>query len=647
MYYNINYNVNYEICAIIFLLLLIIFVAGKRQLEDFQSQMFKVYLMGTFINVCLDVITCYTVTYHEVVPVWLNYILNAVFLALQFLIPTLFMMYVYFKVQKVQSSQGKLLKFMLFPAVLGVFLVLTNIWTDYIFYFDSAGYHHGKLHTYLYINAIFYSVGTIIYTILCKNILRWNQCMLICIIDIVGVIPTLIQFIIPDYMLSGVGTALSVYLIYLTSENLIVYIDSLTGALNREAFTYHIGEIQRRRMSEQIFILALDNFKIINEVYGLEGGNYLMKLLVTALQREYSDSKVFRFGGDIFAVTIEEKTEGIKELDRIRRIIQRPWKIYDADVELSACICLIHSIHHDEEDLIQAIEYAVMQAKNIGKGQFFEVNEQAVGDMVRKAAIEQAMVASIESGHFEVHYQPILDTHTGRFHSLEALARLNVPEYGYVSPEEFIRIAEQNGTIIQIGILVLDEVCRFIKQYNLKDKGIEFVEVNLSVVQCMQDKIYMEIQEVIERYHIPPAMINLEITESAAAYSEERLIRNMARLSLTDITFSLDDYGSGYSNVNYLVDLPFSIVKLDKYIVWAAMKKVTSRKVLENTIAMFKDINLKVVAEGIEDLEMADMVTTMGADYLQGYYFSKPVAKDKLIDCLEEGYLEALYAKKT
>lgn len=640
------YNVDYEICAIVFLLILIILSSAKKRLEDFQSKMFRLYLAGTFTNVCLDVITCYTIAYYKIVPVWLNYLLNAVFLMIQFLIPTIFMMYVQLKVEKFKRTQRRFLRLVYFPAALGVLLVITNIWTDYIFYFDETGYHHGRLHIYLYINAVLYAVGTIVYTILSRKVLKREQCLLVCAMIATALLPTLIQFFIPNYMLSGVGTALSVYMMYLTNENLIVYIDSTTGALNREAFAFHINESQRKGMPEQIFILALDNFKIINEIYGMEGGNQIMQMLVFALQNEYSDSQVFRFGGDTFAVTIEERTEGVKELDRIRRILRKPWRIHETEIELSACICLTHSIHHNQEDLIQAIEYAITQAKSVGKGQFFEVDEKAVEDMVRKTAIEQAMMAAIEAGQFEVHYQPIFDTHSRRFHSLEALARLNVPGYGYVSPEEFIRIAEQNGTIIQIGMLVLDEVCRFIKQYNLKDRGIEFVEVNLSVVQCMQEKIYQDIKEVLERYSISPDMINLEITESAAAYSEERLIRNMARLSLIDITFSLDDYGSGYSNVNYLVDLPFSIVKLDKYIVWAAVKKVTSRKVLENTISMFKDINLKVVAEGIEDLEMADMVTAMGADYLQGYYFSKPVSKEKLIECLEEGYVESLHTKE-
>lgn len=640
------YNVDYEICSIIFLVMLLVLAATRKGLEDFQSKTFRIYLTTCFINICLDVITCYTVTYYEVVPLWLNYLLNTVFLVAQCVIPPMFTAYLLYKVQQTQRKRGSWSWLIWMPAFAGMIFVLSSVWTGAVFYFDQSGYHHGILHSYLYVNAALYSIGTIIYAVQCRKILKRKQTVIICVMIVVSILPTLIQFLFQNYMLSGVGTALSVFIMYLTSENMDNYVDATTGALNREAFSFHIREVDKRRVPEQIFVVALDNFKIVNELYGVEGGDELLHMLVKGLQKEYADSRVFRFGGDIFVITLEEKTEGIKELNRIRQVVKKPYRLHDAEVELSACICLIHTIHHDVEELIQAIEYAVGQVKVIGKGQFFELNEDAVGEVARQKAIEQTMMAAVEAGQFEVHYQPIYDTKNKCFHSVEALARLNVPGYGYVSPEEFIRIAEQNGTIIQIGILVLEEVCRFIKQYDLKNRGIDFVEVNLSVVQCMQEKIYKDIREVLERYDVPFEMINLEITESAAAYSEEQLIRNMARLSLMDITFSLDDYGSGYSNINYLVDLPFSIVKIDKYVVWAAMKKVTSRMVLENTIAMFKDINLKVVTEGIEDSETAEIITAMGADYLQGYYFSKPVPKEKLIECLEEGYIENLQQKK-
>lgn len=637
-----QYVIHYEICSTVFVLLLFIMSAFKKGVDDYRSKVFRIYWLMTLICICLDVTICYTVAYYETVPLWLNYLLISFYWIIQLLLPTLFMVYMRLNLLDVRRMGLVAWKWIFYPPLLGIILVLTNVWTKILFYFDETGYQHGREYWYLYGNALFCAIGTIGYVFYARKYIKSKQStMMICTV-LVSILPSLAQYFLPNYRLSSVGAALAMFMIYVSSENMTEYVDQTTGALNRNAMVFHMLESRDKRMPEQVFIIALDNFKMVNEMYGMDGGNHIMQMIVDGLQEVYSESAVYRFGGDNFVVVIEERTEGAKELDRIRKVLGRKWIIDDEVVEITACVGLVHSIHHDEEELFRAMEYAISKAKQMGKGQFFEVDEAAVKDMSRKVAIEHALVAAIESGHFEVHYQPIYDSHSGMFHSMEALARLRVEGYGYVSPEEFIRIAEQNGTIVQIGLLVLEEVCQFIKQYNLDQKGIDFVEVNLSTVQCMQDTIYQDIMEVLARYNIPPAMVNLEITESAAAYSDDLLIKNMARISLTDITFSLDDYGSGYSNVNYLVDLPFSIVKIDKYIIWAAMKKVTSRKVLENMIAMFKAIDLKVVAEGIEDMEMAEMVMNMGADYLQGYHFSKPVPKELVIERLDKKYLEKI-----
>lgn len=637
------YNVDYEICSVIFLLVLAIVYLTKKNNIGLHIRLFQIYWISCFFNTCLDIITCYTIENFQAVPLWINYLLNSIFLAIQFILPVLSASCIYYMVGKSQELNKSVLLLASLPALIGVFMALFSTWTKIIFYFDANGYQHGPLYFYLYINAGLYFIAAIGCTLFSK-ILHLRQRFLACSIIIVAIIPTFIQFFLPNYMLSGLGTALSVFIMFLTSESIIIYADSLTGTLNRDAFLAYIHAFRNKNTPVQIYAIALDNFKIINEMYGIEGGNQLMRMLADELKSEYTTSQIFRFEGDVFTIVLEEKSESIKELTRINHILNRTWYLEDNEVHLSACIGLVHSIDHADSDsnLLEAIEYAISKAKEQGKGRFFEVNEEATQAMARRIAIEQAMMANIEANTFEVHYQPIFDTAANRFHSLEALARLHVEGYGYVSPEEFILIAENNGTILKIGMLVLEEVCRFIRDYNLKEKGIDFVEVNLSVVQCVQDHIAQDITQMIEKYGISPTMINLEITESAAANSQKMLIRNMARMALSDLTFSLDDYGSGYSNVSYLVDLPFSIVKLDKHIVWAAFKKVTSRKILENTAAMFKDINLKIVAEGIEDANMARTLTQMGIDYLQGYYFSRPIPKEKLIEVLEGPYLEEL-----
>lgn len=631
------YNVYYEICTILFLIVLMLSFSLKKQMYDEQSKVFWNFLLIVFGYLVSDVLLSFTIRYHQMPMHVINMIIGTMVIFLQNVVLAVFVTYIGI-LGRQKTKKGKTIKWLIAaPVFLTIALLAANPFTKSVFYINSGGYQRGPLHVLVYIIAAAYLLGTMVYIIRIHKELSQKQFLLFCLIIGIAVFMAVLQYIYPDDSLIGMGIGIDLFIMYLTIENPTIYGDTLTSALNRQAFTLRTSQMREKGKPFYIFAIALDNFKIINEVFGMEGGNQIMQMLVEKLHRSYS--QVFRYHGDIFALILEEQYESTKELDRIRKILRSRWSINGVDVELSACICRIPPKFYMKSDseLVKAVDYAISEAKTRGKNQYFELDEDAAEDMTRRAAIEQAMMSAIEEQQFEVHYQPIYDTRHQCFHSLEALARLNVPEYGYVSPEEFIRIAEQNGMIMQIGMLVLEEVCRLIAKHDLREKGIEFVEVNLSVVQCMQENCYDDILKLLEKYDIPPEMINLEITESAAVYSEEKLVHNMARLSLTDITFSLDDYGSGYSNINYLVDLPFSIVKIDKYFVWAAFKKLKMRKILENTIAMFNNINLNIVAEGIEDEEMVKVLTEMGARYLQGYNFAKPLPKDKLLQLLQGG----------
>lgn len=639
------YNIDFEIASLVFLLVLSIIYLSRKNDFGTHTRIIHYYWISTILSICLNILTCYTIAEYESFPLGINYFLNAAYLSSQCILPVFFGAYVYSLVETTTHLKKQTLILFSIPSFIANLLTISSVRTGAVFYFDATGYHHGPLFLCLYINIAFYVISALGVALYPKNNLHKKQRIMIFALVLLAILPIMVQFFLPTCLLTGLGTTLTVFIMVLTNDSMITFKDATTGALNREAFLMCIHNYTEDRIPVQIYAIALDNFKIVNEMYGMEGGNLLMQMLATELQNEYDESQVFRFSGDIFTIVLEEKSESIKELARINRILNSTWHLNDSDVHLTACIGLTHSIDYKDSGLLEAIEYSVTCAKELGKGRFFEVNEAAAKAMERRSAIEQAIMENIAANTFEVHYQPIFDTQAMRFHSMEALARLHVDGFGYVSPEEFIKIAENNGTILKIGLLVLEEVCRFIKEYNLKERGIDYVEVNLSVVQCTQEGIVQDILSVIEKYQIPPSMINLEITESATASSQKVLIRNMARMALSDLTFSLDDYGSGYSNVNYLVDLPFSIVKLDKYIVWAAFEKITSRKILENTVTMFKYINLKIVAEGVEDINMAKTLTRMGIDYLQGYYFSRPVPKEKVIQLLDSNYLDTILEK--
>ncbi len=634
-----QYNIDFEICALVFLVILYINFRLVRHVSSAQSRAYHVLLLATIVDIVSDIIGSIMINHYKDVSIFASTSIMTIFMFMQAVLPFIILNYIVIMGNTDYSKRKRdFYVISAIPAAAMAIITIVNIFGPLTFYIDKKGYHHAFFHDFYYYSAGFYLVLSIVYVLgFCKK-LPLAQHIRIYAMAFAIVIATVLQYYYPECNLSCVGVACGIFILYLTVENPAVYADSVTSAMNRKAFFQHHVELVKLKKKKQIYVMALDNFKIINEVFGMDGGDELMRRLVTAIEQAYPKGKVYRYNSDIFVLVLDNKHQlESNEMDKIQKIVSNKLEFNGLDVELSACICHIPAKYEigTTLELAKAIDYAISDAKRRGKNQNMVISEQFFNDMKRHATIEQAMLAGIDTDFFEVHYQVIYDAERKGFHSMEALARLNVPGYGYIPPDEFIKIAEQNGMINQIGMLVLREVCRTIKNEKLWELGIEFVEVNLSVVQCMRENLSKEIVEAIEEFGIPAEMINLEITESTAAYSEKTLIQNMQDLIEHKIDFSLDDYGSGYSNLNYIALLPFSIIKIDKEFVWAAFRDEKMRKILQNTIETFKDINFKVLAEGAESKEMVDALTEMGIDYIQGYYFSKPLPKDKMVALLK------------
>jgi EAL domain-containing protein (putative c-di-GMP-specific phosphodiesterase class I) len=242
---------------------------------------------------------------------------------------------------------------------------------------------------------------------------------------------------------------------------------------------------------------------------------------------------------------------------------------------------------------------------------------------------------AIRNRSFEIHYQPIYCVADGRFHSAEALVRLRDPEYGWVPPSLFIPEAEQNGTIVAIGDILLEKVCAFLGTIDYERTQLRYVETNLSVDQCIQPDLVPKLLETMERNGVDPSRVNLEITETSSAYSQEIMEDNVRLLAQAGCTLSLDDFGTGYSNISRALSLPFSLIKLDKSLV-DGLDRPASREVVARTVAMMKAIGKDVLAEGVETHEQVEQLSEMGVDYIQGYRFSKALPEDEFIRFLEE-----------
>ena len=211
-------------------------------------------------------------------------------------------------------------------------------------------------------------------------------------------------------------------------------------------------------------------------------------------------------------------------------------------------------------------------------------------DKKRRIDVERAIERALSEKSFRVNYQPIFDSEENRIVSCEALIRLFDKQLGNIPPDEFIPIAEQNGSIMKIGKFVFEEACRFMRKGSATALGIEYVQVNLSVVQCMQSGLVESFVNIMDKYKIDPSQICLEITETSAAYTPHIMEQNIKQLSEIGIKLALDDYGTGYSNMSYLLNLPFRFIKLEKEIVWKSLENEKARIAIESTIAMIKSL---------------------------------------------------------
>ena len=250
---------------------------------------------------------------------------------------------------------------------------------------------------------------------------------------------------------------------------------------------------------------------------------------------------------------------------------------------------------------------------------------------------EQELVLSVtralKSGGVKVYYQPIYDVGTGIYTTCEALVRVFDEGLGFIPPDQFIPILERNGLIVELGDVILDQVCQDFVNYDFRSLGIERVEVNLSGAQVMVPGIYKKLLGTLRKYNVPSDAIVFEITESYNNKSGEGyFLDNISKLTVNGVKLALDDFGTGYSTLIYLIELPFEIIKIDKSLLNNAMSDVKSMVLLRNTVKMLSDLNKKIVVEGVETSEEAKLLKGLGVDFFQGYLYSKAICVTDFVE---------------
>ncbi len=419
-----------------------------------------------------------------------------------------------------------------------------------------------------------------------------------------------------------------------TRAHFLAHYDTLTGLPNRSLFRDRLlqamANSRRNSTLLSVMFLDIDHFKDVNDSLGHSVGDRLLKEIASRISSCTRESDtVARFGGDEFGViqtNLNTVEDAVELAERIVDIILQPITIdgHQIHTGISIGVTLYPFEDQDADNLLKNADMAMYKAKREGRNRYqFYIAE--LNQMVqRRVAIERNLRLALKRDEFTLHYQPQLDLRTGQVVGVEALLRWNQPEDGQVSPGEFIPVAESSGLITEIGDWVMNEACRQAKAW--QDEGLPplRVAINLSAVQFRHKNLISNITGALESSGLDPKYLEVELTESLIMKDVETTIDTLSQLRELGIQISVDDFGTGYSSLSYLTRFPIQKIKLDQSFV-RDMHKKDGAAICRTIITLGQSLDMRVMAEGVEQVEQMEFLRSQGCHEVQGYYFSRPM----------------------
>jgi diguanylate cyclase (GGDEF)-like protein/PAS domain S-box-containing protein len=420
------------------------------------------------------------------------------------------------------------------------------------------------------------------------------------------------------------------------------YFDALTSLPNRflslDRLTQMLKDAQRNGEKTAVLFLDLDDFKKVNDSLGHEVGD---KLLIEAAQRlnlaVRSDDTVGRLGGDEFIILLRTLNEDYNALDvaeKLLAIFREPFRIDSRELILTLSIGIAVSPENgtDASDLLRNADTAMYQAKEMGRNTHSFYTKEMNTIMLRRFEIEEQMHGALERKEFEIYYQPQLDVKSGRVIGAEALLRWHNPVLGNITPDEFIPIAEHTGLILPIGEFVICQALKFLNQWQSQHQAIYTMAVNVSPRQFRDKGLVPFIKNALDAESIDANNLEFEITEGVLMTGSSYIDATLSELHDLGIKLSMDDFGTGYSSLSYLRQYAFDVLKIDRSFINGITVNKEDCDLVKATIAMAHSLGLAVVAEGVELEEQLSLLNILNCDYVQGFYFSKPITASEMIE---------------
>lgn len=509
-------------------------------------------------------------------------------------------------------------------------ITLSSPWTGAVFYIDGTGYHPGPLYVTLYICFLFYILLSSVLLLLNRRRLEDGGLVPALGYNAVLLIGNVVRYLFPQYVVMNHFCLLALIIIYLSFENPELFLASNKVCFNSYAFRTMLNELFHYK-PYHLLCVTLKNYSDNRDIYGDTQIDQILGQIGRYLVKTFPNQVVFDLLNGRFVVLGKGAMDVDAARNTIRKRFSSPWKVDQFQIDLTISFVQMDStLERDTlDEAIGNLYFALdMATKLPGTGEIIVIDNDTMQQIDHQLVVRRALERAIEDNTAEIFLQPLVDAQTHRLVGAEVLCRIRDTEGNLIMPDQFIPFAERSGIILWLGEQVLEKTCRFMESHDLQAMGLEWINVNLSPIQCLRKDLSDRFARILQRHQVRADLIHLELTEQSMM-DMALLQSQVSALEELGFRFVLDDYGTGYSNLARVKQYPFVTIKLDMELVWEYCRE--RDEMLPTMVQIFKQMHYRITAEGVETAEMAQAMRDIGCDYLQGYYFSKPLPIDEFL----------------
>ena len=593
-----------------------------------------------------DFLSAYTIPNAAAVPIWWNYAVNCLCLFSLILTSIFFLGYTIEFANWDLSVSRKFHVFVKVQIIFFAVFVFTTPFTRLLFFMDETpAYTHGSMYPMFIFFEWFDLLFSAVLIIIRSKAYRPYQRFSILFFVILTALSGALQVMYPNLLLINFAAAVGSLVILFALEDPSRFCYKNYDFLNDTAFRSSLDLAVRNSSGKAVIVASSENISSIVRELGEEAADELIGIIIKSCSEKFGHRNCFYINKYRIAVIVHtreaaklsSRPDVTRALSIIDNIITSRHSYKGMRLSVNPFYCVIEdpSFARNVDELYAAIDCCLDMHTSSDKTVLYETGE-SLKALRRNDVVVKGVADGIPCNYYSVVYQPIYSVADDAFITAEALCRLDLPEIGRVPPDEFIPVAEKTGYIGAVGTFVLDSVCTCIKNVRSAGAEVRRIGINLSGVQLFQESTPRTMLKILWRHGLSLSDILPEITESvlvADASAAEESVNNLIR---EGAVFALDDYGTGFSCTAELATTPCSIIKIDKSLLRKAMESEKSMLLLESTMDLIKKLGKEICVEGVETAEMRDLLIRLGADYLQGFYFSKPLPEAEYIEFLKE-----------